>query len=134
MYDNTVQFEATTIFSLILRWGFLFWSATLVIGKKVNNICSLPSHQLLWFLASITSTRDSNPDLPAPRPVALPRGHHVGDYILRKLRGHTGDFRNKFKDFLIGLFTWKCFQYSMIYVCYGFMKINRNQKVFEFVK
>ena len=70
-----------------------------------GKVGSLPSHQLLWFLACITSTRDSNPDLSAPRPVALPRGHRVGDCILRKLRGHTGDFRNKFKDFLIGLFT-----------------------------
>ena len=40
---------------------------------------SLPSHQLLRFLASITSTRDSNPDLPARRSVALPRGHRVGE-------------------------------------------------------
>ena len=39
---------------------------------------SLSSYQLLWFLASITSTRDSNPDLPAPHPVALPLGHRVG--------------------------------------------------------
>ena len=38
----------------------------------------LPSHQLPWFLASITSTRNSNPDLPAPCPVALPLGHRVG--------------------------------------------------------
>ena len=43
-----------------------------------GKVGSLPSHQLLGFLASITSTRDSNPDLPAPRPVALPRGHRVG--------------------------------------------------------
>ena len=33
---------------------------------------------MLWFLASITSTWDSNPDLPAPRPVALPLGQRVG--------------------------------------------------------
>ena len=45
---------------------------------------SLPSHQLLWFSASITSTRDSNPDLPAPRPIALPRGHRVGTYIVKE--------------------------------------------------
>ena len=42
------------------------------------EVSSFPSDQLLWFLASITSTRDSNPDLPAPRPVALPVGHCVG--------------------------------------------------------
>ena len=43
---------------------------------------SLPSHQLLCFLASITSTRDSNPDLPAPRPadrVTIQLGHRVGN-------------------------------------------------------
>ena len=45
---------------------------------KKGKVGSLLSHQLLWFLASITSTRDSNPDLPAPRPVTLPRGHRVG--------------------------------------------------------
>ena len=46
--------------------------------KIKGKVGSLPSHQLLWFLASNTSTRDSNPDLPAPRPVALPIGHRVG--------------------------------------------------------
>ena len=44
----------------------------------MREVGSLPSHQLLWFLASITSTQDSNQDLPAPRRVALPLGHRVG--------------------------------------------------------
>ena len=43
----------------------------------------IPSHQLLWFLASITSTQESNPDLPAPRPVALPPGHSVGSLVIK---------------------------------------------------
>ena len=46
-----------------------------------GKVGSLPSHQLLWFLASIASTRDSNPDLPAPCPVALPLGHQVGIFM-----------------------------------------------------
>ena len=52
-------------------------SATALVSVK-GKVGSLPSHQLLWFLASITSTRDSKPDLPAPHPVALPLGHRVG--------------------------------------------------------
>ena len=53
-----------------------------MISQK-GKVGSLPSHQLLWFLASITSTWDSNPDLPAPRPadhVTIPLGHRVGWY------------------------------------------------------
>ena len=48
------------------------------MARNRGEVGSLPSHQLLWFLACITSTRDLNPDLPAPRPVALPLGHRVG--------------------------------------------------------
>ena len=50
-----------------------------------GKVGSLPSHQLLQFLASITSTQDSNPDLPTPRPadrVTIPPGHHVGKAAL----------------------------------------------------
>ena len=49
--------------------------------KAYSKVGSLPSLQLLRFLASITSTRDSNPDLPALRPadrVTIPLGHRVG--------------------------------------------------------
>ena len=34
-------------------------------------------------VAIITSTRDSNPDLPEPRPVALPPGHSVGSLVIK---------------------------------------------------
>ena len=64
------------------------------------KVGSLHSHQLMWFLASITATRDSNLDLPAPRPVALPLGHRVGQGIFFRAFTEISGFY-QFQDFFI---------------------------------
>ena len=58
-----------------------FWHNVIIMCiENKGKVGSLPSHQLLRFLAIITSNRDSNPDLPTPRPadrVTIPLGHRV---------------------------------------------------------